>query len=160
MSYIGVTLKLDEINENDGKRNRTFEPIPEGLYLAKITKAETKQAKSGGTYLSVEFTISGGKFADRKVWTNFTITSKSETAERIGRAQLKALCLAIGVFGTLEDTRALLAGELAIEVYIRPAENGFKARNEISEFYNMNDIEQEEEENPGNVLLTDDEIPF
>jgi hypothetical protein len=80
-------------------------PIPEGHYRASITKTNMKPTKSGlGLILALEFTILGGEFNNRRIYSNINIINQNETCQRIGQGQLSAICHAIGVM-CFDDTQ-------------------------------------------------------
>lgn len=72
-----------------------FELIPAGVYPAVVAGVEQKITKTGeGAYVKLKFKLSDGKYLGRTVYTNITVENKSETAVKIGLAQLKALAIA------------------------------------------------------------------
>lgn len=91
-------------------------PLPAGAYTVEVTGAELRDLRSGkGQGLNVEYTvIDPAPHARRKIWSNFNINHESPTAEQIGREQLAALCLAVGI-QKLEDTDELFGKILRIE---------------------------------------------
>ena len=51
-----------------------FEAIPAGKYIAVITASDMKDTRSGnGRYLQLEFEITEGEYAGRKVWTRLNV---------------------------------------------------------------------------------------
>ncbi len=75
-----------------------FEPIPAGKYLAVITQSEMKPTKAGtGRYLELTFTIVEGPYADRQLWARLNLEHPNELAVKIARAELSAICRAVGV---------------------------------------------------------------
>jgi hypothetical protein len=80
-------------------QSRDFSALPAGPYDAEITNAAVKDTKAkNGQYLEVEYTvISPEQFAKRKVWSRINLTNPNPEAEKIGRAELSALCYAVGM---------------------------------------------------------------
>jgi hypothetical protein len=83
-------LYIDFSSDEAASESRDFEPLPTGKYLMTVTDVKLKESQSdknfGKPYYAFEFTVAadrqGGKFVDRKAWTNamlfkpalFTIT--------------------------------------------------------------------------------------
>lgn len=87
-----------EFNANEVDPNFAFEAIPAGKYLAIITESEEKPTKSGtGKYLQFTFQIIEGEFKDRLVWTRLNLDNPTPKTVRIARAELSAICRAVGV---------------------------------------------------------------
>ncbi|WP_163836923.1 DUF669 domain-containing protein [Spartinivicinus ruber] len=75
-----------------------FKPIPPGDYPAIITEAEIKpNSANTGAYIKVKFVITEGEYVNRVIFNNYNISHPNPQAEQIGRGQLSALCLAIGL---------------------------------------------------------------
>jgi hypothetical protein len=76
----------------------TFDPIPAGKYLAMITASEMKPNKAGtGSYLELVFTIVEGEYKGRQLWARLNLDNPNELAVKIARAELSAICRAVGV---------------------------------------------------------------
>ena len=75
-----------------------FAPLPAGKYLAMITDSELKPTKSGtGQYLQLTFQILEGDCQGRCVWARLNLHNDNATAVKIARAELSAICRAVGV---------------------------------------------------------------
>ncbi|MBT6156633.1 MAG: DUF669 domain-containing protein [Planctomycetaceae bacterium] len=75
-----------------------FDTIPAGKYLAVITESEIKPTKSGnGSYLQLMFEILDGQYKGRHLWSRLNLDNPNETAVKIARAELSAICRAVGV---------------------------------------------------------------
>ena len=112
-----------------------FAPIPADWYLAEITKSDahiTKDKK--GKYLSFAFTVLEGEFKDRIIYTNVNTVNASDVAVKIGRADLKGMCVSAGHDGPLEDTEDLHNIPMAIKVTIKPETSQWPAKNEIKAY--------------------------
>lgn len=106
------------------------EPIPADWYLAEVSGTQIKKTKAGtGTILEIEYTVSGGDYKGRKVWTGFNVRNPNETAEKIAREQLSALCHATGVlkFRTHEQLR----GKRCLIRVVIKTQDGYEPRNEV-----------------------------
>jgi len=69
----GINFK--KIGQDAG--NTDFQPLPEGRYNVKITAAEVGKSKNGNDMITVTFDVVEGKFTNRKLWSNFTLTDKA-----------------------------------------------------------------------------------
>lgn len=97
------------------------EPIPAGEYLMCIRNTDIVATKLGnGSMVKIEGEVLEGQYAGRKVFDNINIVNPSEQAARIGQAQLRQLCEAVGITGVLQDTVELhekpFIGKVKIDV--------------------------------------------
>lgn len=77
---------------------QSFEPLPEGEYVAIVEKAEEKLTKDKtGAFLNLRMKIVDGKYKGRTVFKNINLKNASAAAQAIGHGELSALCRAIGV---------------------------------------------------------------
>lgn len=84
-----------------------FKVIPPGWYKFIVDKSERKKTKRGdGEYIAMTLQIVSEQYKGRLIFVTFNIVNPSETAEKIARGQLSALCRAVGVL-TPEDTTEL-----------------------------------------------------
>jgi hypothetical protein len=75
-----------------------FEPVPAGKYLAVITESEVKTNKAqNGSYLQLTFQIIDGEYKNRFLWARLNLDNSNATAVKIARAELSAICRAVGV---------------------------------------------------------------
>ncbi len=89
---------LNGFNANDVDPAVGFEPIPAGKYLAVITESEMKPTKKGvGNFLQLTFQILEGEFKGRLVWARLNLDNPNATTVKIARAELSAICRAVGV---------------------------------------------------------------
>ena len=71
--------------------------IPDGDYLAAVTKSEVKTSKAGNEYLSLGFQILEGAKKNLWVWSNYNIGHPDHDVKRMAWGQLTVLCQAIGI---------------------------------------------------------------
>lgn len=110
----------------------SFAPLPDGWYIAEITKSEVKSTKDKkGKYLMLCFKIIDGEYAGRMIFTNLNIVNDNETAVKIARSDLKAICNAAGIQGELEDSVDVHNIPMAIKVKLKPETPQWPAKNEI-----------------------------
>lgn len=89
---------LQGFNAHEVEPTTEFDPVPAGKYLAVITDSEVKPTKTGsGSYLQLTFEILEGDHKGRHLWARLNLDNPSETAVKIARAELSAICRAIGV---------------------------------------------------------------
>jgi len=120
---------LNGFNASDVDPAADFEAIPPGQYTAIITESETKPTKAGtGSYLQFTFQIVDGEHKGRLLWARLNLDNPSETAVKIARGQLSALCRAVNVLQP-RDSLELHNIPLVIKV-------GVKRRDDTGEFTN------------------------
>lgn len=89
---------LNGFNANEVEPSTDFEVIPPGKYVAVITETEVKKNKAGtGTYLQLTFQVIEGEFKNRLLWARLNLDNPNATAVKIARAELSAICRAVGV---------------------------------------------------------------
>ena len=55
-----------------------FEPIPSGVYVVVVTNVTVKESRtSEWKYINLELTVIEGKYADRKLWVNLSLSPKA-----------------------------------------------------------------------------------
>lgn len=130
MAFLGETFSTDSLPVSD----RSYDLIPEGWYNATITKAELNNTKAGtGQKIDIRYDITGPTQQGRVVFGTVNVRNQSQKAENIGRQQLGEIMRAVGL-ANIQDTDELVGGSICVRVKIRPAENGYDARNEVSGF--------------------------
>jgi hypothetical protein len=68
------------------------EVLPEGIYNLRVLKAEEKETKSGGAYISLFMKVVDGELEGRTCNTNLNVNCpSSKKAEDIAKAQVKIL---------------------------------------------------------------------
>ncbi len=112
-----------------------FDLLPAGKYLAQIIDSDVSMNSKGtGQVLKLTFEVLEGEYANRRLWARLNITHENADAERIGRAQLSALCHAIGVT-QLKDTVDLHDKPVVVTVKIRKDKTGqYPDSNDVSGF--------------------------
>jgi hypothetical protein len=89
---------LNNFDANTVDPATSFDPIPDGKYIAAITDSEMKPTKSGtGHYLELSFDIVDGPFKGRKVWARLNLDNPNATTVEIAGSELSAICRAVGV---------------------------------------------------------------
>jgi len=108
-----------------------FEPIPAGKYLAVIAASEMKQTKAGdGQYLELTFQVIDGPYKGRNLWARLNLDNPNETAVKIARSELSAVCRAVGVM-TPKDSHELHDLPLVVSVKLKKRDDTGEMTNEI-----------------------------
>ena len=108
-----------------------FEPIPAAKYLAVITASELKETKAGdGRYLELTFQVIDGPYKGRNLWARLNLDNPNETAVKIARAELSAVCRAVGVM-TPRDSCELHDLPLVVSVKLKKRDDTGELTNEI-----------------------------
>ena len=122
---------LNNFNANDVDPSVGFEPVPAGKYLAAITDSEMKDTKSGsGKYLQLTFQVIEGEYKNRLLWARLNLQNANPTAVKIARAELSAICRAVGVM-TPKDSVELHNLPLQITVKLTKRQDTGEMANEI-----------------------------
>lgn len=110
---------LNGFDANAVEPNATFEPVPAGKYLAAIINSEMKPTKKGdGQYLELTFQILDGEYKGRNLWSRLNLVNSNQATVQIARAELSALCRAVGVMSP-KDSIELHNLPLLIRVLVK-----------------------------------------
>jgi len=122
---------LNGFNANEVEPTTEFDPIPAGKYLAVIGESEMKPTKSGtGTYLQFKFEVLDGQYKGRHLWARLNLDNPNQLAVKIARAELSAICRAVGVMAP-KDSVELHNLPLLITVKCKKREDTGDITNEI-----------------------------
>ncbi len=122
---------LRGFDANQVEPSSDFEPIPAGKYPAVITDSEMKPTKNGtGNYLQLAFQIIDGAFKNRLLWARLNLDNPNATAVQIARAELSAICRAVGVLAP-SDSAELHNLPLVIHVRCKKRPDTGELTNEI-----------------------------
>jgi hypothetical protein len=122
---------LRGFDANQVEPSTDFDPIPAGKYLAIITESEMKPNKAGtGHFLQLTFQIMEGPSKNRLLWARLNLDNPNATAVQIARAELSAICRAVGVLAP-NDSVDLHNLPLVIHVKCRKREDTGEITNEI-----------------------------
>jgi hypothetical protein len=95
---------LSGFDANQVEPNSDFEPIPAGRYLAVITDSEMRPNKAGtGSLLQLTFQVIEGEYRNRLLWARLNLDHPNATAVQIARADLSAICRAVGVLAPTDS---------------------------------------------------------
>lgn len=123
---------IDNFDPDQVPPSTGFDAIPPGKYQAVIIESEQKEtSKKNGHYLNLTFEIIEGEFEKRKVWARLNLDNPSDVAVGIARAELSAICRAVGHQGKLVDSTQLHDLPLTIRVIKKKDQQTGEDRNEI-----------------------------
>lgn len=107
-------------NPGEHEARAGFEPVPAGRYLTVITDSEDKQTKNkDGHYFEFEFEVVKPEAAKRrKLWSRMNYQNPSEAAQRIGREEFSALCVACDVDRTKISDTVMLHGKAQVCIVV------------------------------------------
>ena len=112
----------------------SFEPLPVGEYLVMITASEKKPTKDGtGEYLQFTYDVLDGEYKGRHLFDRLNIRNPSETAEKIAKGSLSAICHVVHV-ARPKNTEELHDIPFMVRIAIRPPKDEFAASNVIKEY--------------------------
>lgn len=122
---------LSGFDANQIEPTGDFEPIPAGKYLAVITDSLMKPNKAGtGSLLQLTFQIIEGEYQNRLLWVRLNLDHPNATAVQIARADLSAICRAVGVLAP-KDSVDLHNLPLVIHVRCKKRTDTGEIANEI-----------------------------
>lgn len=144
---------LRGFDANQVEPSADFEPIPAGKYEAVITESEMKPTKAGtGHYLQLTFQVIEGEFKNRFLWARLNLDNPNATAVQIARAELSAICRAVGVMAP-NDSTELHNLPLVISVKCKKRDDTGELTNEIKGY------SKKESEPPAAVAATANSTP-
>jgi hypothetical protein len=111
-----------------------FDPLPSGKYVAVITDSEMKANKAAnGSYLQLTFQVIEGEYKNRFLWTRLNLDNPNATAVTMARAELSAICRAVGVMAP-NDSVELHDLPLVISVKCKKRKDSDEITNEIKAY--------------------------
>jgi len=127
-------VELNGFNAHDIDPAESREPIPAGWYKVVIAASEEKPTKAQtGSYLNLEMQVIDGDHAGRKVYDLLNLNNPNQTAVEIAQRTLSSICRAVGVM-TPRQSDDLHDKPMMAKVAVRPAKDGYDARNEVKEY--------------------------
>lgn len=120
----------------------SMEPLPAGDYVAVIVDSDMKMTKKGdGQYLDLAFQVADGPFKGRYVWAKLNIENPNEVSQRIGQAELSAICHAVNVMQP-RNSEDLHNRPMVIRVKYVPENGNYSAKNEIKGYKRLDGVQQ------------------
>ena len=143
--------RLDGFDASQVEPARPFDPIPAGRYVAVIEDSQMKETQGGtGEFLELKFRICDGKFTNRLVWARLTLKNPNPIAEQIAKAELSAICRAVGVMAPGDSTE-LHDLPLMIHVRLKKREDNGELVNEISGYSSATEVASNGPAVPGGI---------
>ena len=106
-----------------------------GLLSRRRRSSRCRPTKSGeASYMQFTFEVIEGPHAGRKLWSRLNLNNPSAQAVQIARAELSALCRAVGVL-TPQDTDELHNIPLDVKVSLRIRQDTGEHTNEIKGYF-------------------------
>ena len=127
-------MELNGFDANNVDPAESREPIPANWYKVVISASEEKPTKAQtGSYLNLTLEIIEGEHAGRKVFDLLNLNNPNQTAVEIAQRTLSSICRAVGVM-TPRQSEDLHDKPMMAKISVKPAANGYDARNEIKEY--------------------------
>ena len=118
-------------NASEVEPAQEFSLIPAGKYQAVVVASDVKPTKAGtGHYLELTFQIIEGEHNGRRLWARLNLENANETAVKIARGELSAICRAVGVLQP-KDSSELHDRPLVISVKTRKRKDDGELENVI-----------------------------
>lgn len=103
---------------------QSFDPIPDGWYVAKIIESDRVPTKAGtGSMLKLQLIVLDGEHKNRRLFDRLNIDNPNTQAVEIAYRQLSAICAAIHIT-QLSDSMELHGIPLMVKVGTRPPTTG------------------------------------
>ena len=111
----------------------TFDVLPSGQYDVQVAKAAHKLSKTDKSMYEVEFVITSGPYANRRLWNRYVISPESPKALAFFFAHMKALGLGPEFFATQpsDDAVALALVNKTCRVDVGQSSYNGQVRNDI-----------------------------
>lgn len=110
-------MNINELDDVEVATGGGRESPDDGDYNLMIEEAKYSSNAGGGTGYKVKFKILDGAYAGTDIYHYINVTNKSDTAQAIGRSELKAIMMIVGVSESdeIKDKmiRARLVGQLS-----------------------------------------------
>lgn len=153
-------LPFDNKAWNPPAPKQSFEPLPDGNYVALIEESDVKTNRAGdGTYLNLRWTVIQGDYTGRKVFQNITLTHTNEKWQARGEEDLQRLCGCLGMAAWPQDSKQLHEIPCLISVFIREQE-GYKPDNKVRDYAPAPDTPGVNQYRQDTSKFNDDDIPF
>jgi hypothetical protein len=107
-----MRLNLD-LTHVEQESEKIFSYIPDGEYDVRLTHADLKETKSGGSQLILGYKVVSGEHTGKMIADRLNIVNASTEAVRISLERLKTVAIAVGHKdpNKIADTDELLTGQ-------------------------------------------------
>lgn len=145
---MGINFK----KTGEDAQNTDFAPLPEDRYNTKISAAEVGKSKGGNTMITVTFDVISGKYTNRKLWSNFTLT---DTAQVYMYALLKAIGSKMINEENVEAddiAQELIGKQCSVFATIENSNKPGQLRNKVGVFKPITSSDTEDTKSSGNLF--------
>lgn len=126
MADLGMNFQADQYEAP------SFDPVPKGEYVVNIIDSDVAvNSKNTGKNLKLTLEIIDGQFKGRKIFESLSFQNPNETAERIARGMISAICHAIGLTH-LTDTQHLHNKPFLGKIKISKGQDGYDDSNSLA----------------------------
>ncbi len=145
--------KISNFDATEVQPSHFFGTIPDGTYPAEIIESDWKDTKKGtGKFLELTFQVTEGPYMGSVHRVRLNLENPSSVAVDIARADLSAICHAVGVLQP-KDSAELHDKPLLIHVQTRKRPNTGVLENEVRGFM------QAKSEGPGSEASAAEDSP-
>lgn len=135
-------------NANEVAPQQEMKPLPEGEYKMAITASENKATASGnGSYLALTLDVLDGEYKGRKVWSNLNLNNPNATAVEIAKAELSAICHAVGVM-TPKDSAELHNRPMIVSIKVKKRKDTGELRSEVAGYKSLTKAAESKQQQP------------
>lgn len=125
-------------------QSTAFDPLPPGYYTMTITRAELTMSKSpdAGEMLNLTFEVDGNahpEHASRLAFHTLCLNHRNDKPRNIAMSNLSAIAHACLPTPHVTDTSDLLGKTLRVKLSVKPAADGYDAKNECKDFKPIGD---------------------
>lgn len=131
-------LALNFVPEQVEDMDDGFTVVDPGIYTVVIIESDLKDTQKGGKMLVLKYQIMDGQYIGSVLTDRINIVNSSDTAQKIGRSQLKSVCDAIGHKGLLENSAQLHGKPYSVKVAVVE----FESNKEPGKMLKSNHIEK------------------
>lgn len=111
--------------------------LPDGEYIAVISKSEIKDAKTAGNrYINLEWEVYDGDCKGRRFWSMLNLWNANATAVEIAQREFNSICHAVGKL-KVQDTEELHSIPMRVTLGQRK-QDGYDPQNIIKAIKPMN----------------------
>ena len=114
--------------------DQSFEPLPDGIYVARIIESEEKETKAGtGSYIQLRLEVIEGEYTGRTVFDRLNLRNPNEKAVEIARQTLASICRAVGNMAP-RDTQELHDIPMAVKIICKKRQDSDEWSNEVKRY--------------------------
>lgn len=123
---------LNGFNAEEVEPQTGFDALPAGKYEVCIIESEERANKSGnGSHIYLKFQVIDGEFKNRNLFARLNLDNPNQTAVNIAKAELSAICRAVGV---LQPKDSVDLHNIPLVAVVKQGEYNGQATNEIARY--------------------------